>query len=68
VYSDAWTIDFTLAESYRYFGIRASTKDTVSGDPDPEINAVATVPLPGAVLLGAIGLSLAGWRLRRKTT
>ncbi|MCX5646755.1 MAG: discoidin domain-containing protein [Phycisphaerae bacterium] len=29
---------------------------------------VSAVPLPGAVLLGAIGLSCAGWRLRRKTT
>jgi len=26
------------------------------------------VPLPGAVLLGALGLSCAGWRLRRRTT
>ncbi|MBN2270279.1 MAG: hypothetical protein JXN61_06680 [Sedimentisphaerales bacterium] len=26
----------------------------------------ATVPLPGAVLLGAIGLTGAGWRLRRR--
>jgi hypothetical protein len=26
------------------------------------------VPVPGAVLLGVIGLSYAGWRLRRKTT
>ncbi len=25
------------------------------------------VPVPGAVLLGAIGLSVAGWRLKRKT-
>jgi hypothetical protein len=25
------------------------------------------VPVPGAVLLGALGLSFAGWRLRRKT-
>ena len=25
------------------------------------------VPLPGAALLGAIGLSFAGWRLRRRT-
>ena len=26
------------------------------------------VPVPGAALLGAIGLSFAGWRLRRRTT
>lgn len=25
-----------------------------------------TVPVPGAVLLGILGLSTAGWRLRRK--
>ena len=29
---------------------------------------VSAVPVPGAVLLGAIGLSCAGWRLRRRTT
>jgi probable HAF family extracellular repeat protein len=29
---------------------------------------VNPVPVPGAALLGAIGLSFAGWRLRRKTT
>jgi hypothetical protein len=28
---------------------------------------VNQVPLPGAALLGAIGLSVAGWRLRRRT-
>jgi hypothetical protein len=27
----------------------------------------SVVPLPGAVLLGALGLSVAGWRLKRKT-
>ncbi len=27
----------------------------------------AVVPVPGAVLLGALGLSVAGWRLKRKT-
>lgn len=30
-------------------------------------NQPYVIPLPGAVLLGAIGLSFAGWRLKRKT-
>lgn len=67
-YSDAFTIDFSLADSYRYFGIRASTIAVNEGDPDPEMNAVATVPVPGAVLLGSIGMAYSGWRLRRKQT
>ena len=29
--------------------------------------APGAVPIPGAVLLGALGLSVAGWRLRRET-
>ncbi len=33
-----------------------------------QFNSVVPVPLPGAVLLGAIGLSFAGWRLKRETT
>jgi hypothetical protein len=34
---------------------------TVGGAPQP-----APVPLPGAAILGCIGLSFAGWRLKRK--
>jgi hypothetical protein len=30
--------------------------------------AANVVPVPGAILLGILGLSTAGWRLRRKTT
>jgi hypothetical protein len=32
------------------------------------VSRISAVPLPGAALLGAIGLSYSGWRLRRKTT
>jgi hypothetical protein len=31
------------------------------------IAKVAPVPLPGALILGALGLTFAGWRLKRKT-
>jgi hypothetical protein len=31
-------------------------------------NPVVPVPLPGAVWLGVVAVSYAGWRLRRRTT
>ncbi len=34
---------------------------------DISMTQVTFVPIPGAALLGAIGLSCAGWRLRRRT-
>jgi len=35
---------------------------------DSEIRDLSVVPVPGAALLGALGLSFAGWRLRRTTS
>jgi hypothetical protein len=49
------------------FGFRVSpqgTPDYIAAD--ITIDTLSPVPLPGAVVLGALGLSFAGWRLKRK--
>jgi uncharacterized membrane protein len=38
------------------------------GNTEAWMATVNPVPVPGAALLGAIGLSFAGWRLRRKAS
>ena len=46
-WDDAFTIDFNLATSYQYFGLRVSTLALNAGSPDPEVDAVASVePAP----------------------
>jgi DNA-binding beta-propeller fold protein YncE len=49
-------------------GTGAATVFANLGNEEMDIAIGNPVPVPGAVLLGAIGLSCAGWRLRRATT
>jgi hypothetical protein len=56
-WSGSFTLLFEVAGSYSSIGV-----DNVRLTP-----AAAPVPIPGAALLGALGLSFAGWRLRGRT-
>lgn len=40
---------------------------TTTGNPDYDIYVSHAVPAPGAVVLGIVGFSYAGWRCRRRT-
>ena len=48
-------------------GVLPGTKEGLGGLVITDIG-FSVVPVPGAVLLGVLGLTTAGWRLRRKTT
>jgi len=68
-----WTIDpvKTLGDVGDWHYNWVPWGDTYTGDGHFGVNfqyTLAPVPVPGAVLLGILGLSCAGWRLRRKTT
>ena len=69
-YGDLTSSFFDPFDPFRY-----SLRGTLANGDLLEVSAISAyadgqislVPLPGAVLLGAIGLSVAGWRLRRQT-
>lgn len=63
----AWTYEDTGISGIDLFGIwGSSTNDVFAVGRNGTI--VHGTPAPGAALLGVLGLSCAGWRLRRRTT
>jgi len=62
--------DQTNGEQYIALNRFATTLDftTVCSNSDYSVVGVRVVPVPGAVLLGMLGLSVAGMRLRRRQT
>ncbi len=66
-YATRW--DFT--QNYQYFKTVGTSSVVQSPDGswwtdfDPEMDGIAAVPVPGAVLLGMLGLSVAGIKLRK---
>jgi hypothetical protein len=78
VASDSWAEDTDpsiYSDTYMLSGdpLRYVKYEVVGGTHWADVEEIMTfadvsaVPVPGAVLLGAIGLSCAGWRLRRRT-
>jgi hypothetical protein len=65
---DVFTVTFPngLADMQR-LRLDAGAWATAGSYVDWNYVSVEQVPVPGAVLLGALGLSCAGWRLRRRT-
>jgi hypothetical protein len=63
-YITTWTVPLDSLSNDLMFNIGLHQATSCGND---QIGMVAAVPVPGAVLLGDIGLSVAGWRLRRKT-
>jgi hypothetical protein len=63
-YIQTWTVPLDLLSSYATFNIGLHQATSCGND---QTGLVATAPVPGAVVLGVLGMSVAGWRLRRRT-
>ncbi|MBN1361366.1 MAG: hypothetical protein JW993_12280 [Sedimentisphaerales bacterium] len=61
-YLQTWTVPMNWLSNDGAFTLGLHTAVSCSND---QIGMVAQVPVPAAALLGMLGLSVAGWRLRR---
>ena len=72
---ETWELSFLHADvidrfesvvSYDFIGLPSFQYNVFQREDDLIFQATNTVPLPGAVLLGMLGLSTAAWRLRKR--
>jgi hypothetical protein len=63
-YLQTWTVPLSWLSGDPSFGLGLHQATSCGND---QIGMVTHAPLPGAVVLGMLGLSCAGWRLRRGT-
>jgi len=57
---------FNSVINYNFTGLQYFQFDVFQQDNDLVFKATNLVPIPGAVVLGGIGLAVAGWKLRKR--